>query len=86
MDGLCPYGVYICKVLFFGGSLLVDEHGPRVLDHVFAAVHPNGLWVILFIFIGVAIDFGDVDIAFVMAFDEDIVEPRFLQGVLDVGD
>ena len=62
------------------------EEGPIVLDHVFAAIHPHRIGVILLIFIGIAIDLGDIDIAFVMALDEDVGCPDFLQGALDIGD
>ena len=45
------------------------------MDHVFAAIHPDGLGVIGLILIGVAVDFGGVDEAFVVPLDEDILRP-----------
>ena len=66
--------------------LLGVEEGPVVLDHVFPAVFADGLWVVLFIVIGVAVDLADVDVAFVVALDEHIFAADRLKCLLDVAD
>ena len=62
------------------------EESPVILNHVFATVHPHCIRIIFLIFVGIAIDFGDVDVTFVVAFDKDIPYSGFLQGALDVRD
>ena len=54
------------------------------MNHVFAAVHPDGIGVISLILIGVAVDFGSVDEAFVVPLDEDILRPDGFSGPLYV--
>ena len=54
------------------------EEGPVVLDHIFTPILSDGLDVAFFIFIGVAIDLGDIDIAFVMALNESVFDIGFL--------
>ena len=73
-------------ILIYKECLFRVEEGPIVLDHVLAPILTDGVWVVFFVFVGVAINFGDIDVAFVVAFDEDILRPHFPQGSLDIGD
>lgn len=62
------------------------KYRPRILNHVFPAVHAYRIRVSFFVFIGVAFDFIDIDRIAVMAFHENVFATDVFEGLLDIGD
>ena len=57
------------------GALVEMEERPRVLRHVFSAIEIDRIGVAGFVLIGIAVDFADVDEAFAVSFDKDVIGP-----------
>ena len=52
------------------------EERPVVLNHVFATIHTNRVGITFLIGVSIAVNFIDIDVAFVMSFDENLAKSR----------
>ena len=65
-------------------GLVVGEHRPGILGHVLAAEHTDGFRVVVFEFVGIAIEFGDVDATSLMMLNENVLAADFGKTLADI--